>query len=194
MICDRCLAHTRVFGVCVRCLPKPGAAVTSPVLRWFLDTLAERPEWTLTDAECGLIQEAAKGYERAEHHARYSADRPPRTETGEYEGVVGDRWTWEGLKCERVQFIGTGEWGDRYLVTFRSRGGNQVVWFTGEGGTFDPTPGEAYRVTASVKSHQVFGGTRQTVIQRPKHDPPADGQPERAPVNVRNARQSDTRE
>lgn len=186
MHCKHCLSSTRVFGVCVQCAPKPGALVQDPVLRWFLDTLAEEPDHTLSDDDCRLIRSAATWVPSPdlvpcpppmEHVNRYRswhagkaaayADSPEATATGEYVGTP-PKGRWEGaVYCEKIIGLGPGEYGERFLLIFKHDDAT-LVWFTGEGGKFDPKEGETYYIRATVKEHKVYNGVRQTIIQRPK--------------------------
>lgn len=180
--CKQCFASTRVFGICTECNPKPGALVQDPTLRWFLDTLAEAVEHSLTDDQCGLIQAAAKGQLLGGHllekvrveegaAAKFAAS-PEASASGAYVGTP-PKGRWEGtVLCERVIPLGPGEYGERFLLIFTTETEDgtdaTLVWFTGEGGKFDPQEGESYMIRATVKEHKVYNGVRQTVIQRPK--------------------------
>lgn len=85
------------------------------------------------------------------------------------------RGNWVGAEKERVLlklrmdppeavFLGTGDWGDRYLFRFRDEAGNRVVWFTTEKCPI-PDGWEGW-LKATVKEHSVYGGEKQTVITR----------------------------
>lgn len=170
--CRQCFQSVRIFGYCVACLGPPKAVdTTDPTLRWFLDVLAKREEAGLTDEDCLLIRLAAEGTLTPAHVARREAEeRPEPPPAGGYVGTVGERVT-AVVKCLSVLPIGTGEYGPRFCITFRTVDtGWLMVWFTGEGGKFDPRPDGIYVITASVKSHAPYNGECQTVIQRPKEE------------------------
>lgn len=186
--CKHCFSSTRVFGVCTQCQPKPEPSpIAHPIIRWFIETLAEEPEHTLSDEACRLIQLACADYAQpiapfeAFHTAWHSgkaaeyAASPEATAQGRYVGTP-PKGRWEGtVTCEKIIGLGPGEYGERFLLIFSTRDGGgpdddlaTLVWFTGEGGKFDPKEGEEYWVRATVKEHKVYNGVRQTVVQRMK--------------------------
>lgn len=190
MICELCLASTRVFGVCVVCTPKPGNTVTDQTLRWFLDVLAEQSHHSLSDDHARLIRLAAQGELTAEHHlvraaneadAAYAeATSPESTAKGRYVGTVKGRW--EGpVRCERVVPLGPGQYGERFLIIFKTieTDGTEpatLTWFTGEGGKFGPEENCEYVIRTTVKEHKPYKGVRQTVITRTKEVENEDGE------------------
>lgn len=180
MRCERCFTVIRVFGACVQCAPKPGSLVSDPVLRWFLDVLAEHDTGALTDAHVQLIRQAADGTRTDAHdevHESWTAGQreQPREPAirGRTLGTVGERFDFPELRCTKILPLGLGDYGERFLLLFETtepdkRDRAQVVWFTGEGGKFDPKEGGVYALRANVKEHKVYGAYHQTVIQRPK--------------------------
>lgn len=93
--------------------------------------------------------------------------RPPDEPTsGRHEGSVGVRQDFPGAQCVLVKSIGMGEYGERFLVKFQTPNGGELVWFTGEGGRFDPKPGKTYALKATIREHAVYQGHRNTVIAR----------------------------
>lgn len=193
MYCKQCLASTRVFGTCICCAPKPGEAVTNPTLRWFLDTLANEPEYSLSQDQCILIQQAAKGnlldghlLEKARVEATRAAEYAASPEANAVGRFVGEppKGKWEGLvECVSVKELDPHpQYGRRFLFIFETRDPGPgdddpatLAWFTGEGGCFDPQVGEYYLIRATVARHNVYNGVKQSVIQRPKELEDEDG-------------------
>ncbi len=156
------------------------------VLTWVRDTLGKADPDTLTDHECaiacivrrGWVRENANEWAVGIANALYStyiearaATKQASVETeasltGVYVGTEGTKCELRGLLCTGIITLPKHEkWGERFLLKFCTPEGGAVCWFTGVG-LFDPTPGQTYDVQAFVKSHTVYEGERQTVVQR----------------------------
>ena len=72
------------------------------------------------------------------------------------------------ITCVRMEELPRTEWGRSFLIEFASAG-HRLLWRTGTGG-FDPRPGQTYNVRLTIKSHERYGGTPVTYIQRIKEN------------------------
>ncbi len=159
---------------------------------WALSLLS-KPEDECTDYECALCLLFRTGWVTKEsfalaagvYHAYTRAvparpeEQPPGPVTGVYAGTVGERMDLPECQCTAVHSLGVGgehpEWGERFLIKFTTREGAECVWWAGTGGKFDPRPGQAYNIRASIKAHEPFNGRACTTLSRPAEYNPADG-------------------
>lgn len=80
-----------------------------------------------------------------------------------YVGEVGEKINLE-LKLIYQKEISS-QWGPSVIYSFKDINGNELTWFT-KG--LDLRNGITYNVVGTVKSHQTFRGTKQTVLTRCK--------------------------
>lgn len=88
----------------------------------------------------------------------------------QFVGTVGQREVFV-VTIERVIDCGEGQFGQSYLYLMRDAAGNCLKWFsTGEG----LEEGKAYTIKGTVKSHEEYKGTKQTMLSRcAEYVPPA---------------------
>lgn len=155
----------------------PGADECEAWLRGLLAT----PEELCSDYENSIVLLARKGRVSDEdwslavgiYHAWTKTlkdeDAKP-VPTGMWLGEPKQRLDIAACQCTEVKSLGVSaehpEWGARFLIRFTAASGHDLVWFTGEGGTFDPRPGETYNIRATIKSHDEYEGHRSTIITR----------------------------
>lgn len=83
---------------------------------------------------------------------------------------------WQGELKERLRginvvmtdqrSIGFNDFGETYLIKFRDTEGNLYSWFTGR--TIDADEGDAMVIDGTVKKHNEYNGTQETVLTRVK--------------------------
>lgn len=81
---------------------------------------------------------------------------------------------WVGAKKERLhdldctlldqRYLGTGQFGDRILIKFRTHDGNVLTWFTSTGTGLDK--GQKLKLTGTVKDHSEYNGAKETQLTR----------------------------
>ena len=79
---------------------------------------------------------------------------------------MGERTELLDVTCTEIKSRGMGEYGEQFLIKFRTPAGDELVWFTGEGTKFDPEVGKNYNVKFGVKEHSQYRNRRNTVITR----------------------------
>ena len=82
----------------------------------------------------------------------------------QYVGNVGDKLKDIAVIFEKEIFIGTTQFGDKYLYCFQHNG-NSVNWFTDKR---DFEVGNAYTMSATVKELKEYKGIKQTIVTRAK--------------------------
>ena len=80
-------------------------------------------------------------------------------------GVVGERQGFEQLTVKTIRSFDN-EWGVTTLIRFEDAAGNVIVWFK-SGDTYIEE-GQVLDITGTIKAHEDYKGTPQTVIQRAK--------------------------
>jgi len=81
-----------------------------------------------------------------------------------YVGTVGQRATFENLTCVRCPVIDT-QFGTLYINTFEDADGNLLIWKTG---SQSYAQGERVTLKGTVKAHDEYRGTKQTLLTRCK--------------------------
>lgn len=112
----------------------------------------------------GLIVSAIAAYNRA---MEFKAKREIQAQDDSKSVHVGElkqrlRNVPVTLKDQRV--IGSNDWGDRVLCKFVDGAGNILKWITGEGTGFKV--GEQMLLTGTVKGHDEWNGTKETLLSR----------------------------
>lgn len=79
-------------------------------------------------------------------------------------GEVGKRFDLV-LTVRKVRWF-PGDYGGRYLVSFGDADGNLFTWWTGENLSDNVEPGKTFEVRGTVKKHEDYKGTKQTVLTR----------------------------
>lgn len=112
----------------------------------------------VTAKSAGYAASAFGAYQRALESAIERLNAGPKSHVG----TVG------GKLAATLNLIKTSSFDSQYGVThvhsFRDSAGNVIIWKTGT----ELEPGREYSLTATVKAHEEFRGTPQTVITRAK--------------------------
>lgn len=109
----------------------------------------------------GIAVYLAEGYDRTQRAAKEA--REPRV-ASQHVGVVGDRMILT-LTVASTRVMPPGEWGVSTLVMFRDEAGNSLKWF-GSGDRSDWKEGDVVTVKATIKGHEEYKGTKQTMLTR----------------------------
>lgn len=115
---------------------------------------------------CSMLPAYRRAHEREVEEARTARE-------SQHVGTVGKRETFRGLKVDSVRYF-EGDYGTRALVTFRDACSNVLAWWTSaDSATVDVREleehagnGRRYDVKATVKSHDRYKGTAQTMLSR----------------------------
>lgn len=116
----------------------------------------------------GIVCSAVAAYQRAmnqavEYDKRRAATKSIDAMSG-FVGTVGERLKAVSGVIEFVKALEPGAWGPRTLVKLRDSNGNVFTWFAS--GDRDLNPGEAVTFSGTVKKHDEYQGTKQTVLSR----------------------------
>lgn len=116
----------------------------------------------IVDREFGLAVSLIGSYQRhLEREANIKHDEKAKQES-----------KWFGQIKKREEFVltlsgthefGT-EWGTTTIHRFTDEGGNIAVWFASNGSEMEI--GQTYKVKATVKDHDDYKGTQQTILNR----------------------------
>jgi hypothetical protein len=117
----------------------------------------------VTGKSVGIAVSAIVAYQRAmeqEVARKQRAEAPPSNHVG----TVGERSTFK-LQVLSVRYVDT-DWGSKAIVRMQDASGNIFMWFS----TSEPELeiGEHYSVKGTVKKHDEYKGTKQTVLSRCK--------------------------
>jgi hypothetical protein len=123
--------------------------------------------WNLfTVAKSGLVEHRTFGiaasivasHTNAQERIRERAARKP----SEYVGTAGKRQDFTLTLSKHVSWDSA--WGWQNLYLFRDADDNFVTWKTGSGA--DLSEGETYHVKGTIKKHEEYKGTKQTILTR----------------------------
>ena len=112
----------------------------------------------------GIAVSMVRAYQRSmekERADRKAADRKP----SEHVGEIGVRREFT-LTCHRI-FETEGNYGVTGIHKMTDPDGNELTWFA-SGGTQWMEEGRTYRAKATVKKHDEYRGTKQTIVNRLK--------------------------
>lgn len=104
----------------------------------------------------GIAASAAAAY-------RQEIERKQQGANSHHVGTVGERREWT-LTLRGVHYM-DGAYGTTALYTFHDPKGNLVKWFASNGGC-NLEVGRIYTGKATVKKHDLYEGTEQTLITR----------------------------
>lgn len=90
----------------------------------------------------------------------------PETKESNFVGDVKTRLKGIDMVFERVIYLGTGTFGPSFLHLMKDDNGNAFSWITGNKLELDS--GSKIKVDATVKTHKIYNGVKQTVITRAK--------------------------
>lgn len=120
----------------------------------------------LRPKEAGIMCSLITAYWRAMNPVVKETTAKP---VSSHQGTVGERSSFAGLKVVHTQptysDFGTGE-----MVKFVDANGNIFVWFASNQTDFEKD--KVYNIVATVKKHDAYNGTAQTIINRVKEDIP----------------------
>lgn len=119
-----------------------------------------------TRKSLGLAVSMVKAFDHAESHRLENAERTALAGKSEYQGVVGRRQVFSGLRCEKIILV-NGQYGSTGIHKLVDGSGNQFTWFA-SGSTEWMREGDVADVTGTVKSHEEYKGVKQTVLTRCK--------------------------
>ncbi len=115
----------------------------------------------------GIAASMVAAYTKAEERKRELAARKP----SEHVGEVGERrsfaLTLQSHRSFETQFrtrVGM-QYGWKTVYSFRDEQDNVFVWFTTDGND-QLTQGQCYTVVGTVKKHDEYKGTKQTILSR----------------------------
>jgi hypothetical protein len=92
------------------------------------------------------------------------ATEAPAPSTSEWIGTVGQKWN--GAAMVRTMIRRQGGRGPQTIVKMLV-GGNELTWFA-TGHDFDFAEGDTIQIEGTIRAHDTFRGTKQTVIGRVK--------------------------
>jgi hypothetical protein len=95
-------------------------------------------------------------------YARMETKRREPKAPSVHVGAVGETGVWKLTLVRHSSF--DSEYGTLHIYSMRDEAGNIFVWKTGTGG--EMTQGETYLVAGTVKKHDDYKGTKQTVLTR----------------------------
>lgn len=114
---------------------------------------------SVSDRLEGIVASAIAAYRRMKTERR---EREVKAES-KHLGAVGERLTLE-VEVTNTRFIES-DWGGSHLVNMLDADGNRLKWFASSGVVDE---GRRYKVTGTVKKHDEYKGTRETVLTRCK--------------------------
>lgn len=109
----------------------------------------------------GIAVYLAAGYARSLETERKA--REPRI-VSQFVGTVGDRMTLT-LTVASSRVMPPSDWGTSTLVMFRDEAGNSLKWF-GSGDFSNWKEGDVVTVKATIKGHEEYKGSKQTMLTR----------------------------
>lgn len=114
----------------------------------------------VTCETAGIVASAVACYNKHIKIENAKKDHKP----SEHVGNVKERFTFEAQLIGQNFFDGV--YGTTHLMRFRDKDDNIFVWFSSR--CADVELEENYKITATVKKHDEYKGTKQTVITRAK--------------------------
>ncbi len=114
----------------------------------------------ITIRQFGIAAAIIIAYQKDQEEARAKVDTLPSA----YQGAIGQRGKFTGLTLNAVIPI-EGYYGMTYLHHFADADGNQFKWFASSNAM---SVGQTYDIDATVKGHEEYKGTLQTVLTRAK--------------------------
>lgn len=112
----------------------------------------------------GLVVSAVSALLR-ERGVDLRRETTPRVES-QWVGERGERLRGVQVTLEDARLVGCSRFGDVILSKMRDEAGNLLCWFSGS--STEHQVGESFLIDATVKSHDSFRDTRQTILTRVK--------------------------
>jgi hypothetical protein len=116
----------------------------------------------VTEKRIGILASVAGVYKA--HTERLVADNTATL--NEHRGEVNARLKGVQATVQRVRYS-EGMYGTTSIVTLRDDEGRTLVWFASK--FIEPEAGEQWTLDGTVKKHDEFNGTKQTVLTRVKY-------------------------
>lgn len=113
----------------------------------------------------GLVASLISAYQRHLDREAELNMKKAAAKNRKHVGVVGERQCFEQLTVKTIRSFDN-EWGVTTLIRFEDAAGNVIVWFK-SGDTYIEE-GQVLDITGTIKAHEDYKGTPQTVIQRAK--------------------------
>ena len=117
--------------------------------------------WT-TEKRIGLLASIPGVYKA--HRERQEANKGPTL--NEYRGEIKERLRGVQATVQRVRYT-EGMYGTTSIITLKDGEGRTLIWFAS--GYHEPETGEQWTLDGTVKAHNEFKGTLQTVLTRVKY-------------------------
>lgn len=150
-------------------------------LAWVKETIESKPTEDRTDYEhnlvvvtkqqaieprgMGIAASAVQGFIRATQRAAEAKARQEAGKASEFVGEVGVRSVFFVKSLGEPRAF-EGQFGTTYLYKLVTQDGAMLTWFA-SGGTLDALVTDAFvAVMATVKKHEDYKGTKQTVVSR----------------------------
>ena len=125
---------------------------------WNIRVIAQREY--IGYREAGLAGSIISAYNR--HLEQEAARKYDRDHPSEYFGTVGEREVFTFTVLSKREMAS--DYGVTTLVMFRDAAGNRAKWFAS--GSPEMGVGAEYTVKATIKAHEEYKGSKQTVLSR----------------------------
>lgn len=135
-----------------------GRAQTAPAGTYLANVRAVLSGEWLSWKNVNIAVSAVTAYEREAGRGKRSTTQM----TSEHQGSLGERRVYRNLTVRRIIDLES-QWGTSHLHVFEDSSGNVFVW-KASGHRLDI--GATYHVRGTVKEHNDYKGTRQTVLSR----------------------------
>jgi len=96
--------------------------------------------------------------------AAYQHNCEKQEKKGQHVGEVGKRMDFE-VTVKRLRYFDS-DWGVRTMALFEDKSGNHLVWWASRG--LDLEEGDTLTLRGTIKKHDDYKGTPQTIVQRCK--------------------------
>ncbi|MDQ2737922.1 MAG: hypothetical protein M3Y35_04705 [Actinomycetota bacterium] len=127
----------------------------------------------LTDRHVALLASAVSGWHREKEDQVRKAVEAANPGRNEWISAPGEKIAAVPATVTGVRYI-EGDYGTTTLISFRDEGGHTLKWFAS--GSRDVAEGDSVVIAkATIKGHDEYNGTKQTVLTRAKLEPATDG-------------------
>ncbi len=117
----------------------------------------------VTTKTTGLVASVIAAYQRhLDKEAELNMKRAANKER-KHVGTVGERTGFAQVTVKAIRSFDS-EWGARTLIRFEDAAGNVLCWWKSGDTQFEE--GQTFDITGTVKSHEDWKGTPQTLLQR----------------------------
>jgi hypothetical protein len=121
-------------------------------------------KFTIRYREAGYVASAINAYNRA-MEKQVERARAMQNKANQFLGEVGmKKFTVTATLTRTHEFAGT--FGMTNILTFETTEGNTIVWFCTA--SVEIELGAAYEIIGTIKAHETFNGTNQTIVSRAK--------------------------